>query len=130
MSISSLHSSLRRTVVALTLATAVACSATKPAPSSELERDLEAAKLSELEMAGARGQRTNVTSAIEQIPTSPKQPKVAATTPDKSAQDAAPCPSDPPKATPKGEYKSTSDVIRNAPFPIKPFGCVKPAEGI
>lgn len=128
MSISSRYPSLRRTVVALTLVGAVACSATKSAPSSDLERDLEQAKVAELEMAGGRGQRTNVTSAIEQVPTSPKQPKVALA--DKSAPDPAPCPSDPPKATPKGEYKSTSDVIRNAPFPIKPFGCVKPAEGI
>ena len=80
-------------------------------------------------MAGARGPRTSVTSAIEQVPTQPRQPKVASGAEDKASQEG-PCPSTPPKATPSGDYKSTSDVIRNAPFPIKPFGCVKPAEGI
>ena len=126
MSISSLYPTLHRVVVMLAFAAAVGCHAAKSSPSSELERDLEQARLAELEMAGARGQRTDVTSAVERVQTSPTQPRV----PQKSSPDNAPCPTVAPKGTPPGDYKSTSEVIRNAPFPIKPFACTKPAEGI
>ena len=126
-------SSLRLTAVVLALSGTVAWSQADSAPTSELERDLAQTKVAELEMAGASRQRTDVVSGIERIPTAQRPPVVKATPnpiPEKPAPEIAPLPDilpsdrprpmEAPKPTRKGPYKSTSEVIRNAPFPINP----------
>jgi hypothetical protein len=127
-------SSLRLCAAVLALTGAVACNqADSATTSSELDRDLEATKTAEMEMAGARGPRTDVVSGIERIPTSQPQPVAKSPSnpiPEKQASEVTPLPdilpsdrprpTDPPKPTRRGPYKSTSEVIRNAPFPINP----------
>jgi hypothetical protein len=109
-------------------------------------RDLEAVQASAIEMAPG-AERRQVVSAIEQTgvsqprPTAPKPraPQVAtsvaqqqepAPTPDPVVTQQAPVattptatrPTGPPKVSPPppGGYKTVGEVIRNAPFPIKP----------
>lgn len=135
MSISRRTSSLRLTLAALALTGAVACNQADSAPTSELERDLEQTKMAEMEMANRSAARTDVVSSVERIPVGTRQPVVTAPSnpiPEKPAPEVAPLPdingipSDRPrppeqtKPTRKGPYKSTSEVIRNAPFPINP----------
>jgi hypothetical protein len=101
----------------------------------QMKRDLEAASVGGIELAPT-GARTNVVSAIES-----KQPMVPKVTPTRRAP--APAQTPPPIAPqvtetntdpiatrpvtrpaisppPPGGYKSVNEVIRNAPFPIKP----------
>ena len=125
------YSSLRLSVAVLALASVVACSQADSATTSELERDLEQTKVAEMEMAGANGPRTDIVSGIERVPVAPKPGPTAAPIPEKPAPEVDPLPdavvpstrpraTEAPKPTRKGPYKSTSEVIRNAPFPINP----------
>jgi hypothetical protein len=111
----------------------------------QMKRDLEAASVGGIELAPT-GARTNVVSAIESkqpvvpkvtptrraqapAPTPPRvTPQVTETSTDPIH---APATSNEPIATrpatrpavsppPPGGYKSVNEVIRNAPFPIKP----------
>ena len=123
--------SVRLSVAGLAMVGVLACSQADSAPTSDLERDLEATKMAEMEMANGGGKRTDIVSAAERIPTGVKQPQTKAPAP-KTAPDSTllaelegtpstrPRAPEPPKPTRKGPYKSTSEVIRNAPFPIKP----------
>lgn len=130
MSISPRYSSLRFSVAVLALTGMVACSQADSATTSELERDLEQTKVAEMEMAGANGARTDVVSGIERVPVAPKPVPIAAPIPEKPpvldplpdavVPSTRPRPNEAPKPTRKGPYKSTSTVIRNAPFPINP----------
>jgi hypothetical protein len=118
------------------LAAAAACSRA-PEMDDAMKRDLEAASAGSIEMA-PRGPATSTVSAIESR--SPTQPVVApvkrtvapaqtprAETPQQArssepAMTPAPAPSKTPdvRPAPPGGYKTMNDVIRNAPFPIKP----------
>ncbi|HYC51138.1 MAG TPA: hypothetical protein VEB19_08530 [Gemmatimonadaceae bacterium] len=101
-----------------------------------LRADLDAASTATIEMA-PRGQGTQVVSPIEsKRPTQPqvtpvREVKAPARTPRREVpqvtQAAAPEPTATRPATtpavsppPPGGYKSVGEVIRNAPFPIKP----------
>ena len=117
----------------LTLLTA-ACSRA-PEVDEQLKRDLEAASTSTIELA-PNGPGTRVVSAIES-----KQPVQPAVTPVRRVN--APARTPPPETRqvtqtrseptatrpmskpavqppPPGGYKTVNEVIRNAPFPIKP----------
>lgn len=103
----------------------------------QMKRDLEAASAGGIELAPA-GARTNVVSAIESK--QPIQPKVtptrrvlapAKTPPPVTPQVTNASTNTDPIATrpvtrpavqppPPGGYKTVNEVIRNAPFPIKP----------
>lgn len=101
----------------------------------QMKRDLEAASAGSIELAPS-GARTSVVSAVES-----KQPVVPKVTPTRRAP--APAQTPPPvtpqvtntntdpiatrpstrpavSPPPPGGYKSVNEVIRNAPFPIKP----------
>jgi hypothetical protein len=131
MPISKRMTSIRLVVAGFALFGVLACSQADSAPTSDLERDLEATKMAEMEMANAGGKRTDIVSAAERIPTGAKTPATRAPAP-KTSPDSAllaeiegtpstrPRAPEPPKPTRKGPYKSTSEVIRNAPFPINP----------
>jgi hypothetical protein len=103
----------------------------------QMQRDLEAASAGSIELAPS-GAGTNVVSAVESK--QPVQPKVA---PVRRVSAPAPVKTPPPEITqpvqtsnepvanrpvsrpavqppPPGGYKSVNEVIRNAPFPIKP----------
>jgi hypothetical protein len=135
MSISLRTSSLRLSFAALALCGVAACNQADSATTTDLERDLEQTKMAEMEMANRSGARTDIVSSVERIPTGERQPVVKAPAnpiPEKPAPEVAPLPdingipSDRPrppelsKPARKGPYKSTSEVIRNAPFPINP----------
>jgi len=119
-----------------------------------MRRDLEAVQAGTIEMAPA-GDGQRVVSAIEQTrraqpqpkaPTpAPRAPDVAREvaqnpepepTPDPVMTAPAPTSTEPvatrPSSTPRvsppppGGYKTVGEVIRNAPFPIKPATTVKP----
>ena len=112
---------------------AVAGCGRSPAVDDELKRDLEAAA-STIELAPS-GPRTQVISALESK--QPVQPRVTpvrqtiapAKTPPpvqpqvtQTKEPAATRPSPRPavQPPPPGGYKTVDEVIRNAPFPIKP----------
>lgn len=98
----------------------------------QMKQDLEAASTSTMQLApNGGGQR--VVSAIEQVPQAqPRQTKVRkVTAPAKAppptvqqaaAEPAATRPSQRPAVNPPppGGYKTIGEVLRNAPFPIKP----------
>lgn len=107
-----------------------------------MKRDLEAASVGGIELA-PNGTGTSVVSAIEskQPPVQPRvtptrrvlapakapppvTPQVTATNPDTktSTEPVAPRPVARPAISPPppGGYKTVNEVIRNAPFPIKP----------
>ena len=118
-------------------ALAVAACQSRPEMDEQMRQDLQAASTSTLELAPS-GQGMKVVSAIEQTPQAQPRPQVS----DKPApQRRAPAPkpadkvaehTEPAAATPRtlpassvsppppGGYKGLGDVIRNAPFPIKP----------
>lgn len=98
----------------------------------QMKQDLDAASASTMVMA-PNGGGQHVVSAIERVPqTQPRQTKVRkvptpAQTPPQTAQrtvtgPAATRPSHPPAVNPPppGGYKTIGEVLRNAPFPIKP----------
>lgn len=117
-----------------------------PAMDEQMKADLQAASAGSIELAPA-GAATKVVSGIEQIPRAqprptaprPKAPPVEADraeSPDPaptreprvaqpartSNEPAATRPSSTPRVSPPppGGYKTVDEVIRNAPFPIKP----------
>jgi hypothetical protein len=116
-------------------ALAVAACGRTPEADDDLKRDLEAASATTIELAPS-GPRTSVISAIESK--QPIQPRVTpvrqtiapARTPPPvtpqvvrtSNEPAATRPATRPavQPPPPGGYKSVNEVIRNAPFPIKP----------
>ncbi|HJQ22082.1 MAG TPA: hypothetical protein VJ867_17190 [Gemmatimonadaceae bacterium] len=121
--------------VAFTLA---ACSRQR-APDDQLKKDLEAASASSFEMAPAGGGQ-KVVSAIEQIPRpqtteraphGPSQAETQSHTPNAPQRDSSqqladgpaaqkPLPASSVRPAPPGGYKSMGEVLRKAPFPIKP----------
>ena len=116
-------------------ALALAACKSKPEMDEQMRQDLQAASTSSFELAPASPGLKDV-SAIEQVPQAQPRPQVS----DKPAQQKkAPRPTErmadqtePAAAVPKtlpassvrppppGGYKGLGDVIRNAPFPIKP----------
>lgn len=107
-----------------------------PAVDEDLKKDLEAASAGAIELA-PMGTGTKVVSGVEQVKRT--QPKTAAAPPKSppveravaQTQDPSPTPSAEPAAVrptsapkvqppPPGGYKTVGEVIRNAPFPIKP----------
>jgi|SRR3954471_11109943 hypothetical protein len=127
------HKPLLFAVGALTLA---ACSS-NPDMDEQMQQDLQAASASTFELAPTtKGQK--VVSAIEQIPqahpkpqaTNQPAPRKKAPRPENrvaeqpSTEPAATAPRTLPASSvsppPPGGYKGLGDVIRNAPFPIKP----------
>ena len=112
---------------------AAACSS-QSSVDDALKRDLEAASAGSIELAPKGGQQ--IVSATELVPLSkpvvtntrrasppaprpkPHTPQVAPSTDEPSA----PRPVSTPKVSPPppGGYKTVGEVIRNAPFPIKP----------
>lgn len=129
-------------IAALALA---ACSA-EPAIDEQMKADLQAAGAGSIELAPA-GSATKVVSGIEQVqktqprPTAPRpkappvehqraespdpepppEPRVVQQAP-ASNEPTATRPSSAPRMSPPppGGYKTVDEVIRNAPFPIKP----------
>lgn len=104
-----------------------------PPMDEQLKRDLEAASTGSVELAPRSGQE--VVSAIELAPQS--KPAVAPTRrvpapspkretrvlqPVPRAEPAASRPAPAPRVSPPppGGYKTMEEIIRNAPFPIKP----------
>lgn len=113
-----------------------ACSRS-PAVDEDMKKDLDAASAASVEMA-PRTQGTTVVSPLEQKrPTQPvkapvrqvrapartKQPETPQTVQSGEPAAVAPAPQPAPprvQPPPPGGYKSVNEVIRNAPFPIKP----------
>ena len=123
--------------IAVWASVALALAACKAAPDmdEQMRQDLQAASTSSFELAPA-GQGLKVVSAIEQAPQALPKPHV---THKPAPQTRAPRPTprvaeqtEPAATAPKtlpassvsppppGGYKGLGDVIRNAPFPIKP----------
>ena len=125
-------------VLVATLATLVACGPGSAPMDEALQRDLQAASAGAIELA-PRTQGTQVVSSIE-AKRPPAQPRVApvrrvsapAPTPEpETPQETRTAESNEPTAKrptsrpavqppPPGGYKTVNEVIRNAPFPIKP----------
>lgn len=123
----------RLSVLLALTALSAACSRA-PGMDEQMKADLDAASTATVEMA-PRGPATKVVSAIESNnPTRPviapvkktvapartprpETPTVVAEEPIARAPVAAPPRVQPP---PPGGYKTVGEVIRNAPFPIKP----------
>jgi hypothetical protein len=123
-------------VSAVFVAMTVAACGRQSSMDEQMKKDLEAASAGGIELAPA-GARTNVVSAIESK--QPVQPRVS---PTRRTNDAPA--KTPPRVTPQvtntntepiatrpvtrpavqppppGGYKTINEVIRNAPFPIKP----------
>jgi hypothetical protein len=91
----------------------------------QMKRDLEAASVSTMELAPS-GDRQRVVSSIEQVPLAQPKPtttrKVAAVTKTPSPDPAATRPTQRPAVNPPppGGYKTIDEVLKKAPFPIKP----------
>jgi hypothetical protein len=125
---------LRRLSICLALTAISAGCSRSPEMDAQMKADLDAASTATLELA-PRGPSTKVVSAIEsRKPTRPavasvrksvapartprpETPTVVATEPVAKAPAPAPPKVQPP---PPGGYKTVGEVIRNAPFPIKP----------
>lgn len=136
-----------RRMAPIAAAVALAACSGKPAVDDQLRQDLEAASAGAIELA-PMGNGTKVVSGVEQVrretprPTAPR-PKAPPVESERVAesQDPAPTPeprvvqqapvNNEPTATrptsaprvqpaPPGGYKTVDEVIRNAPFPIKP----------
>ena len=126
---------LRSSIGALAMLAAMACGRADATPNAELERDLEQTRVAEFEMANRNAKKTDVVSATERIPVATRTPTRRApapqNTPDNTmstgvteatdTSQTAPRPR-PTQQTPKrqGPYKTVDEIIRNAPFPIKP----------
>ena len=122
----------RNLVLAMTFAAMAAACSRAPEMDEEMRRDLQAASAGSIELA-PQGNAVKTVSAIEQNrPAMPKvepvrQVKAPTKTPPTqqvSTDPIAPAPvsSPPPRVQPcpPGGCKTMNDVIRNAPFPIKP----------
>jgi uncharacterized protein with LGFP repeats len=103
---------------------ATACGG-QPRMDDQMKRDLEAASASTMELAPTGGGQ-RVVSAIEQLPQAQPKPtttrRVAAPTKTLSPDPAATRPTQRPAVNPPppGGYKTIGEVLKNAPFPIKP----------
>jgi hypothetical protein len=130
---------MRKHIGSFSVAAAVLIAACGPSSTVDeaMQADLDAASAATIEMA-PRGQGTKVVSAIESK--NPTQPRVtpvrqvsapartprpetpqvtqAARAPEPTATRPATTPAVSPP--PPGGYKTVGEVIRNAPFPIKP----------
>lgn len=135
-----------RIVPLAALVTLAACNGA-PDVDEQLRKDLEAASVGSVELAPMGG-GTRVVSGVEQVkraqprPTAPRRhaPPVES---DRSAESQDPTPAPEPRIVqqapvstepvairpsqapavqppPRGGYKTVDEVIRNAPFPIKP----------
>lgn len=141
-----IHPFNRMAAVAAIAVALSACSG-RPEVDEQLKRDLEAASAGAIELA-PMGAGTKVVSGVEQIPRAtprptaprPKAPPVVsprravsqdpAPSPEPQVVQQAPVSNEPaavrPTSTPRvqpappGGYKTVDEVIRNAPFPIKP----------
>lgn len=135
---------LRRTAIAVLaplVALAFGCSKADKAVPSDLEKDLRESEATTVEMAPSQGNRIEVAqellgrgeTAPRKSPSNARTPKdsiieTLAKAPegdpisklDSSVMSRRPRPIEALKPTRQGPYKSTSDVIRDAPFPIKP----------
>lgn len=123
---------------------AAGCANADKAVSKDLEEDLRQAEVTTVEMAPAN---RNPLDLAQEFPggtgKSPSRKSVATTTvggpndssvmalttspeaklypkPDTTSMSRRPRPMESPTPTRSGPYKSTSEVIRDAPFPIKP----------
>jgi len=130
--------------IASLLALALGCSKADKAVSNDLEEDLRQAEVSTVEMAptsggdldfsaeftaghgkspsrkvigtvAAGGPNDSSVMALAKSPEGKMLPKL-----DSTVMSRRPRPIPSPTPTRSGPYKSTSDVIRDAPFPIKP----------
>ena len=130
---------MRRIICSLLVAaTVVACGRQSASPMDDaLQADLQAATAATIELA-PRAQGTKVVSAIEsRQPTQPTvtpvrrvtrpapQPEPETRQPTRTAETNEPTATRPAttpavQPPPPGGYKTVSEVIRNAPFPIKP----------
>ena len=124
----------RRTSILIALSALLAACSRSPEMDAQMKADLDAASTATVEMA-PRGPATKVVSAIESKnvthPTvapvkkavapartpRPETPTVVSNEPVAKAPMPAPPKVQPP---PPGGYKTVGEVIRNAPFPIKP----------
>ena len=96
----------------------------------QMQKDLDAASASTMELApNGGGQR--VVSALEQLPHGQQSPAPKRVTPPKAPEHPQTAESREPAATrptqrpavnppPPGGYKTIGEVLKNAPFPIKP----------
>lgn len=125
---------MRLSLLALTCGTALmgACRS-RATVDDQMMQDLQAASAATIELAPAGGGR-QVVSAIEQLPhAQPKPrpaksvpapevrtPEVAAAAQEPSAQAPRTLPASSVSAPPPGGYKTMGEVLRSAPFPIKP----------
>src|SRR5688572_10956225 len=126
----------RNLVPAMIFAATLAACSGAPEMDEAMKRDLEAASAGSIELA-PNGPALKTVSAIEQNqPTAPKVAPVRrveapAQTPPRAPQPTQQAGTNEPAATapvsapkvqppPPGGYKSVNEVIRNAPFPIKP----------
>lgn len=136
---SSVPETMRKLIGSVLVATIVtACGRQSASPMDEaLQADLQAATASTIELA-PRAQGTKVVSAIEsRQPTQPKvapvrrvtgpapQPEPETRQPTRTAETNEPTATRPTttpavQPPPPGGYKTVNEVIRNAPFPIKP----------
>jgi predicted small lipoprotein YifL len=127
---------MRRSASLIAALAALAACGQQSTVDDALKADLDAAATATIEMA-PRGQGTQVVSSIEsKRPTQPRvtpvrQVKAPARTPKPETPQITQASAPEPVATrpastpavsppPPGGYKSVGEVIRNAPFPIKP----------
>ena len=122
-----------RIPLCLALTALVAACSRSPEMDAQMKADLDAASTATVELA-PRGPSTKVVSAIEsknivQPTVAPVRKAVAPArtprpeTPTVVAQEPvarAPAPAPKVQPPPPGGYKTVGEVIRNAPFPIKP----------
>lgn len=132
---------LRMFIAPLALLAVMACGQADATTNADLERDLEQTRLSEFELANQNTKRTDVVSTTERIPTGTRAPVQRAPAPKASPNPPAIATQAPapvagvatdttltaprPRSTPqtqerRGPYKTVDEIIRNAPFPIKP----------
>jgi len=109
----------------------VAACGHQSAVDDQMKKDLEAASASTMELAPSSGGQ-HVVSPLEQLPHGQQQTAAKKVTPPKSPQHpqtaqtsnepAATRPTQRPAVNPPppGGYKTIGEVLKNAPFPIKP----------
>lgn len=128
---------MRNLISAASIVTLAACGSQSAPLDDALQRDLQAASAATIELA-PRAQGTQVVSALEsKTPAQPRQapvrrangpapdPEPQSRQPTRSAESNEPVATRPVTSPavqppPPGGYKTVNEVIRNAPFPIKP----------
>ena len=117
-------------VGAILAALCVAACGRPAAMDDQMQKDLEAASVSTMELA-PNGGGQHVVSALEQVPNGPNSSSKKATPPkgpehpqtaQTSKEPAATRPAQRPAVNPPppGGYKTIGEVLKNSPFPIKP----------